>query len=267
MIILGWNRNFEQAWELTDYQEAKVKCDAGGTFPGRWSVGNIVNISIGSDAFLLVQGNISPRGLIAHGVIISSPYPDEHWRTDVPEGSTCNYVDLVWNEIRDFDDVVTVEALDAKIPGLPWKSGIQQSGVSLPSSSQSDLWDLWQSSSGHGFNDPYEVDETFYEGARTTVTVNAYERDPKARTACLAYYGATCFTCGLDPVTIYGSEIGPRVINVHHVIPLHHGDGVSQNVDPIKDLRPLCPNCHTAIHRCDPIPTPEAFRKLLGHTP
>lgn len=267
MIILGWNRNFEQAWELSDYRKAQATCDAGGTCPGRWSVGNIVNIIPGSDAFLLVQGTVSPRGLIAHGVVTSSPYPGEHWRADLPKGTTCNYVDLIWDQIRDFDEVLPVKKLEEEVPGLPWKGGIQQSGVTVPLSSQSALWGLWQVEDGNGFNDPYEVNDTFYEGARTTITVNAYERDPKARAACLAHYGHSCFTCGLDPVTIYGPRIGPGVINVHHVIPLHHGDGVPRKVDPIKDLRPLCPNCHTAIHKCLPLLTPEEFRTQLGNAP
>jgi predicted HNH restriction endonuclease len=34
-------------------------------------------------------------------------------------------------------------------------------------------------------------------------------------------------------------------------------------VDPIQDLRPVCPNCHAVIHRGDPIHSIEAVRAML----
>jgi len=36
----------------------------------------------------------------------------------------------------------------------------------------------------------------FSEGAAKTVTVNAYERDPRARNACIAHHGRACCVCG-----------------------------------------------------------------------
>jgi len=34
---------------------------------------------------------------------------------------------------------------------------------------------------------------------------------------------------------------------VHHLVPISK-IGKKYRVDPIKDLRPVCPNCHAVIH-------------------
>ena len=98
---------------------------------------------------------------------------------------------------------------------------------------------------------PEEVDfeqhEHFYEGAIRQIYVNRYERNRKARNECIRHYGAKCIICGFDFEKTYG-EIGRNVIHVHHLLPLSE-IGETYNVDPIKDLRPVCPNCHVIIHK------------------
>ncbi|MBI5828635.1 MAG: HNH endonuclease [Chloroflexi bacterium] len=92
--------------------------------------------------------------------------------------------------------------------------------------------------------------EKHIEGAKKQVTVNAYERNPKARTACIAKYGSKCAVCEFDFEKHYG-EIGSGYIHVHHLKPLA---SVSEKyeVDPIEDLRPVCPNCHAMLHKKEP---------------
>ena len=75
----------------------------------------------------------------------------------------------------------------------------------------------------------------------------AYERSPQARRACLRHYGCKCSICGID----FGKEFGEEfsgVIEVHHLEPLSLSKG-EREIDPIKDLVPLCPNCHKMVHR------------------
>ena len=62
------------------------------------------------------------------------------------------------------------------------------------------------------------------EGSRTTVLVNRYERNPRARRACIDHYGARCFACGLVFHERYG-EVGIGAIKVHHLEPLGAGKG------------------------------------------
>ena len=96
---------------------------------------------------------------------------------------------------------------------------------------------------------PDEVGE-FLEGATKRVVVNAYERDPKARSACLLHYGYSCVVCGFNFGDNFG-EIGNDFIHVHHIEPISKVKG-ARKIDPVTDLRPVCPNCHAMLHRSDP---------------
>ncbi len=94
---------------------------------------------------------------------------------------------------------------------------------------------------------PEEITEQNYiEGSVTRVTVNRYERDRRARKACLDHYGYECVVCAVNLENVYG-EIAKGFIHVHHVNPISE---IKENyqLDPVKDLRPVCPNCHSIIH-------------------
>lgn len=88
---------------------------------------------------------------------------------------------------------------------------------------------------------------SYSEGATKTITVNAYERDPATRRACIAYHGAVCQCCGFDFEKTWG-EHGKGFIHVHHIRPLRTL-GPDYQIDPVNELVPLCPNCHAMIHR------------------
>lgn len=90
-------------------------------------------------------------------------------------------------------------------------------------------------------------DDKLYEGIKEQVVVNKYERNPKARQICVNYYGYNCKVCDLNFEKEYG-DIGKDFIHVHHIVPLSE-IGEEYKIDPIKDLRPVCPNCHAMIHR------------------
>jgi 5-methylcytosine-specific restriction protein A len=94
---------------------------------------------------------------------------------------------------------------------------------------------------------PTEYLEKLSEGAKRTLIVNSYERNLIARKRCVEYYGAVCSICGFDFEMKYG-EIGKGYIHVHHLTPVSE-IGKTYEIDPIKDLRPVCPNCHSMIHK------------------
>ncbi|WP_342304404.1 HNH endonuclease [Methanolobus sp. ZRKC5] len=85
------------------------------------------------------------------------------------------------------------------------------------------------------------------EGSKTTISVNVYERNPKARKACIDHYGTKCHICGFDFEKVYGL-IGDGFIEVHHKVPVSE-IGESYQVNPIEDLIPVCSNCHSMLHR------------------
>lgn len=102
----------------------------------------------------------------------------------------------------------------------------------------------------------------YREGAMKQVTVNAYERNPKARSECIRHYGPGCSACGFDFGETYG-DVAETFIHVHHVRPLSEISD-EYEVDPVADLRPVCPNCHAVIHLRAPAFTVEEVQQLLA---
>ncbi len=102
---------------------------------------------------------------------------------------------------------------------------------------------------------------TFTEGTIRHVQVNAYERNAKARRQCIDKYTARCYVCKTDLGDVYG-EVGRGYIHVHHLKPLAE-IRETYEVDPIKDLRPVCPNCHAIIHRRTPPYSIEEVQEML----
>ena len=56
--------------------------------------------------------------------------------------------------------------------------------------------------------------------------------------------------------------LGEGFIHVHHIVPLS-GLGKSYVVDPINDLRPVCPNCHAMLHKRVPPYTIDELREIM----
>lgn len=101
----------------------------------------------------------------------------------------------------------------------------------------------------------------YIEGSVIQRLVNARERDPAVRLACLNYWGTDCSVCGLDSSVIYG--VSPdRFIHVHHLQPLSTLTQATA-IDPKDDLRPVCPNCHSALHSTDPPMSINALRAKM----
>lgn len=93
----------------------------------------------------------------------------------------------------------------------------------------------------------YPTEEKHKEGATITISANIYERNPTARNKCIGHYGDSCQVCKMSFKEKYG-EIGKNFIHVHHIVPLA-AIKEEYEVDPIKDLIPVCPNCHAMLHR------------------
>lgn len=104
---------------------------------------------------------------------------------------------------------------------------------------------------------------TYTEGSIKQITVNAYERNPKARQVCLNHHGYTCQCCGFNFEKTYGS-LGKDFIHVHHIIPLSE---IKEEyiLDPITDLIPVCANCHAMLHRKNPPLSSNELKQILGN--
>ncbi|PVZ68799.1 HNH endonuclease [Pelagibaculum spongiae] len=99
--------------------------------------------------------------------------------------------------------------------------------------------------------DTLEADsESLLEGGIKTVQVNAYERNIKARRKCLEHHGFSCKVCSIDFEKIYG-DLGKGFIHVHHLKEIS-SQKKEYKIDPVNDLVPVCPNCHSMLHRKTP---------------
>lgn len=93
-------------------------------------------------------------------------------------------------------------------------------------------------------------DEPLLEGAVQRVELDEHERNPKARKQCIEHYGANCCVCGFNFETAYG-HVAAGFIEVHHLTPLSE-TCAEHVVDPVRDMRPACPNCHAVLHMRTP---------------
>jgi HNH endonuclease len=99
------------------------------------------------------------------------------------------------------------------------------------------------------------------EGAPASVTITTYERNPIARRECIQHYGPACYVCGFDFGAAYGEKAN-GYIHVHHLKAVS-GRGGAYTVNPIRDLRPVCPNCHAVIHLRNPPLSIAELKKML----
>lgn len=89
-----------------------------------------------------------------------------------------------------------------------------------------------------------------------------YERSRVARNECIKVHGHVCAFCGFD----FGSAYGPNMedfILVHHLEMISLGRG-SRAIDPARDMRHVCANCHYVIHHRSPPYTIEEVRRMVN---
>lgn len=140
-------------------------------------------------------------------------------------------------------------------------------GIGVPARTESTVpvrivW-AFPEPTGPGEGSPQEAGaDRFYEGGKVRVWVNKYERDRDARVACIRHHGTACQVCTMQFSEVYG-QIGDDFIHVHHLTPIS-SVGPSYEVNPLGDLVPVCPNCHSMLHRREPPFTIDEMRSFLG---
>jgi len=264
--LLAWNPK-KYSWGSLEEELMQVRHE--GSLPGAWSVGNNKSIQPGDRVFLIRLG-VEPRGIVGSGLAMSSPYSAGHWDPSLAaHGATTNYIDFVLDTLRE-QPPLPMEALrQPGLQGFHWS--IQMSGVSIPEPVAAALEEAWSAvtgGTGVGFPDQAATETEFAEGAAAQVYVNKYERSSVARSKCLEHFGRSCCVCGMSFAERYGASAA-LFIQVHHLVPLSeiHAEYV---VDPVEDLRPICPNCHAFLHLSKPPMPIDLARAALadaeGHT-
>ena len=216
----------------------------------------------GDHIMLFYQG--SEGGIIADAVAIEYVPADQG-----NEGTVKNFLRLSLQALVPYDDRMPLERFKHVTQGVSWDE-LQAPGERLSDSDAESLrkeWDNWLrelishlSGEEAGSADRSLVRDI--EGTVRRVSINRYERSQAARTACIAHHGARCAVCRLDFEDMYG-EIGRGFIHVHHIVPVSQ-IGENYRVDPVRDLVPVCPNCHAMLHSgVDKPRTVEELRNLI----
>jgi len=109
--------------------------------------------------------------------------------------------------------------------------------------------------------------EVFYEnvviqeGLIKVTEVAVYERSNKLRSYAIEYYTQdgriSCYCCSFNFEDFYGSDIGKGFIEIHHKKPIfkYKDEDIKNTLESaVKNLMPVCSNCHRIIHRNWQIP-------------
>lgn len=286
VFILTHNPKY--SWSLNELPGYVERTAAGKRIHDDWSTGSRRDISPGDVGFLLRQGDrrgivakgvfempstatkrrVRQRGVKSNGTFEHVVYEEWHWADfDLPkcERRIARYADLSWTRIVDTADRLPVEELKRRFTTVHWDM-MYGSGVEVKGAVGQRLIRAWDEHLALLVGGPYVVDDDdevveYVEGRPIRASVTRFERVPANRKACLDHHGFRCAACGFDFEDKYGSR-GARYIQVHHKDPLATAvDG--RAVNPVRDMVPLCANCHVMVHRHQPILTISALKKIL----
>ena len=260
--LLSWN---PKVWEWENIQENIAKINQLGYSEMQWSTGVTKTIEDGDRVFVMKLG-IEPRGIVASGWATSSVKHSDNYKA---RSKPSLYIKGYFDTILKPNDVFPIEFLqnDILYKRVYWTP--QASGMRIPDDIAEKLEKDWAKFLKQPFAtrlvryaDETELTKTFYEGAVKQVRVNRFERDRGARSICIKKFGVVCSVCKFDFDKKFG-EIGIGYIHVHHLKPLSK-IRKGYKLNPIQDLRPVCPNCHAMLHQKKPDPyTIEELKAIL----
>jgi 5-methylcytosine-specific restriction protein A len=261
--LLKWN---PKRWQWNTLAQDVEAVRRKGFVDDGWSCGNTKRIERGDSVFLLRTGT-APRGIVASGVVTEEPYEEAHWDKSRPRDKAL-YVGVRFYALLnpEHDGILAIEDLRTEhLANFPWH--LQAGGITVPPAAAAELESAWsaflvaQGQQPLCLPDEVPTPARFFEGATRQIAVNVYERNPYARQRCIEHYGCRCSVCDFDFEQVFG-EIGRAFIHVHHLRAL--SDIQSEyEIDPIADLRPICPNCHAMIHHGTEMTNVEQLRELI----
>lgn len=254
--LYAWN---PERWDWSDLQDAIYRINNDEPYDSEWSCGNTKRIEVG-DVFLLMRLGVEPKGIVGCGYISSRPSPSLHWDEEkANKGKAALRTDLLFKSLSE-KPLIPLEALQTNYPSYDWTP--RSSGVAIPSEIANALFAKIQADQQSGFT-PATTEEIklYMEGRPKQVTYRTYDRSSAARQDCIAHYGYNCSACGFNFERHYGDQ-GARYIEVHHLKPVAD-IGEDYLVHPVKDLRPVCANCHRMLHRARPAISIEELTLLL----
>ena len=253
-VLLTWN---PKKYNWVALPAAVVTANQTGHYDDRWSCGVRTKIGPG-DRFFLMRLGIEPKGILGSGFIASRPDSGQHWEKPA---ENAKYVDIYFDVLSE-EPLIPLKRL-LEPPFSSFNFTPQPSGNSITPNVAAALEKAWANATNRVPSIKGKSVEKFTEGKRRQVQSYMYERDDVARRKCIEHFGYKCYACGFDFEQQYG-KLGHEYIQVHHKKPLSE-IRKEYEVNPKKDLVPLCANCHVMIHRKVPALTVEELRKQLRH--
>ncbi len=255
--LMTWNP-LRFNWVELDEQISEI-LKTGASESG-WSTGKRTHFpDEPNHFFLLKQGKQSP-GIVGYGDIIGQPEESEFWDGHIGYGAK-----IIFSILQNEPIAKREELLD-NYPNINWNT--QASGIQVDNETAEQILDIYFNKlitreNVITINPEEEQDNVEYiEGAIANVKVNRFERNKTARKKCIELYGTTCLVCGFNFENKYG-KYAAGYIEVHHIIPLSN-IGKDYRVNPLKDLIPVCPNCHAALHLKNSTLFEDIKRKFIG---
>lgn len=247
-FLFAWN---PKKWNWTTLEQSIDQIEQTGRTTEKWSIISHRKIQIGDRAFLMRLGE-EPKGIMAAGFVATPPFLSKHWSG---ENKFVNRVMIDFEVILnpEIDSLLSLDTLNqGSLSKVNWTP--QSSGIEINPEVTDELEAVWfdfltsQKIRHNPFKET-EMDEqkVYTEGTPNQVLVTKYERNPFARKTCINHYGLSCSVCEFNFENEYG-ELGKDFIHVHHLRQVAE-IGKEYKIDPIKDLRPVCPNCHAMIHK------------------
>lgn len=97
---------------------------------------------------------------------------------------------------------------------------------------------------------------TIQEGVKRLVETKVYERSSLLRKIAIEHYTKNddilCDACKFSFNNFYGEKVGKGYIEIHHIKPIfkYEDEELGETIDnALKNVIPLCSNCHRMIHR------------------
>jgi 5-methylcytosine-specific restriction protein A len=249
-FLFAWNSNPDQ---FDNYTACLRKWNRKGKCTVRWRC-NSKTIRSGDRVFLIKIGK-HPKGIIGSGKALTDPYD--------------NGIDIELDTLLGPDDGNLSIAIlqEGNLSKQNWTP--QMNSISIKPEVIEDLEEKWAMLLKQKITSPNlspllateNYQGSFTEGETNLILQTRFERNPIARKACLHHYGYSCAVCDFNFEDTYG-DIGKKFIHVHHLLPMAT-IRAEYKINAIKDLRPVCPNCHAMLHTNNPPLTIAKLRKLL----
>jgi 5-methylcytosine-specific restriction protein A len=258
--LFTWNPS---KWKWTDLPEAVFKVNSGEAYYDYWSCGNTKKIKVGDRFLLMKLGSNQEKGVIGAGQVLSEPYLRPHWDEEkARRGETTLRSDIVFTALSEKPAIneVTLKTM-SPLDEFDWFP--QSSGVTIPDHISEFAFSMFEESTGFKLDNlPLSQLIKLREGMPKKITINSYDRSPLARQLCIEHLGTSCDVCGFNFEAKYG-EIGKGFTHVHHLRQLAE-ISAEYEIDPIKDLRPVCANCHAMLHKRRPAYSIEEIKTKIN---